>query len=76
MCPWVLIYQEELDSTAIVSLAAEQLGAENLKTFTGYFEEGPEYSELRYSRQVSSEISIHNQEILVSAKALLMRLWI
>ena len=52
-----------LDSSLVTILAAPHVG-QRLKTFTGSFREGPEFSELEYSREVARHVGADPHEVV------------
>ena len=54
-----------LDSSVIVSLAAELLEGEKLKTFTGAFPEGPQFDETRYAKIVAEAAGTEYHEVYI-----------
>ncbi|MBS3186398.1 asparagine synthase (glutamine-hydrolyzing) [Pseudomonas sp. PCH44] len=56
-----------LDSSAVVCLAARMMGGEQLKTFTGAFNEGPQFDETGYAKEVSAFAGTAYNEIFIPA---------
>jgi len=56
-----------LDSSAVVCLAARMLGGEKLQTFTGAFNEGAQFDETPYAREVSAFAGTTYNEIYIGA---------
>jgi asparagine synthase (glutamine-hydrolysing) len=54
-----------LDSSVVVSHAANLLGGERLKTFTGAFNHGPQFDETSYARLVSEASNTQYNEIYI-----------
>jgi asparagine synthase (glutamine-hydrolysing) len=54
-----------LDSSIVVSHAAKLLGGEPLQTFTGAFENGPQYDETAYARIVADASKAQYNEIYI-----------
>lgn len=57
-----------LDSSTIVGVAKSLLGEADFNSFTGYFAEAPEFSEIEYARIVAKESSVLENEVLVSGE--------
>lgn len=56
-----------LDSSAVVCLASRMLGGEQLQTFTGAFNEGPQFDETGYAKEVSAFAGTAYNEIYIPA---------
>ncbi len=56
-----------LDSSAIVCLASRMLGGEKMHTFTGAFNEGPQFDETAYAKAVSAFAGTTYNEIYIPA---------
>ncbi|KYC25271.1 MULTISPECIES: asparagine synthase (glutamine-hydrolyzing) [Pseudomonas] len=56
-----------LDSSAVVCLASRMLKGEQLKTFTGAFNEGPQFDETGYAKEVSAFAGTAYKEIYIPA---------
>lgn len=56
-----------LDSSAIVCLASRMLGGEKMHTFTGAFNEGPQFDETGYAKDVAAFAGTQYNEIYISA---------
>ncbi|TLP61140.1 MULTISPECIES: asparagine synthase (glutamine-hydrolyzing) [Pseudomonas] len=56
-----------LDSSAVVCLASRMLGGERLQTFTGAFNEGPQFDETGYAKEVSAFAGTAYNEIYIPA---------
>ncbi|QZI69896.1 asparagine synthase (glutamine-hydrolyzing) [Pseudomonas protegens] len=59
-----------LDSSSIVCLASRMLGGEQMKTFTGAFNEGPQFDETAYAKEVSSFAGTAYNEVYISGNDL------
>lgn len=59
-----------LDSSTIVCLAAGMLQGEKIKTFTGAFQEGPQFDETSYAREVSTFAGTDYKEIYIQGSEL------
>jgi asparagine synthase (glutamine-hydrolysing) len=59
-----------LDSSVIACLAADMLAGERIKTFTGYFAEGPQFDETGYAKQVASFAGTDYQQTCVPGNEL------
>ena len=57
-----------LDSSTIVCIAKSLLGSAELNTFTGYFAESPEYSEVEYAQACAAEAQASYNEILITGQ--------
>ncbi len=56
-----------LDSSCVAAAAVE-LGHKNFHTFSIGFEDGGEFSELKYARQMANHIGSNHHEVLISQK--------
>ncbi|APC19594.1 asparagine synthase (glutamine-hydrolyzing) (plasmid) [Pseudomonas frederiksbergensis] len=56
-----------LDSSAIVCLASRMLGGEKMNTFTGAFNEGPQFDETGYAKDVAAFAGTQYNEIYIPA---------
>lgn len=56
-----------LDSSAVACMAARILGGEQLSTFTGAFNEGPQFDETGYAKEVSAFAGTAYREIYIPA---------
>ncbi len=56
-----------LDSSAIVCLASRMLGGEKMNTFTGAFNEGPQFDETGYAKDVAAFARTQYNEIYIPA---------
>lgn len=54
-----------LDSSSIVCLASRMLGGEQMKTFTGAFNEGPQFDETAYAKEVSAFAGTAYNEVYI-----------
>lgn len=59
-----------LDSSVIACLAADMLSGERIKTFTGYFAEGPQFDETGYARTVSEFAGTDYRDICIPGSEL------
>lgn len=56
-----------LDSSAVVCLASRMLGGEPMHTFTGAFNEGPQFDETHYAKDVAAFAGTTYNEIYIPA---------
>lgn len=59
-----------LDSSTVVNLAANLLKGERIKTFTGAFQEGPEFDETAYAKIAAAAAGTDYNEVYISGSEL------